>query len=166
MNFTKFAFAFVALFAVSTVSAATIAGAENDGNASLAYDFATGEFAVQVDGNAIGLIQVLSESSIFTGSDAVFPAGGLFTTDADNELGWAALSGQNADFSLGIVAAPGIPSATLLQDLTILFSGGFGTANFNGDLVVLNESTGMIPEPTTALLAALGLCGFAARRRV
>lgn len=149
----------LAISSTSVVSAATVVGAEGDGRASLSYDSETGSFSILPDGNTIGLLELKSESGIFTGSDAVLPGNSLFTEDLDNSIGFAQLAGDVTDIlNLGPIASPGLEFGFLLQDLTITFSGGFGTPNVEGDLIG-------IPEPTTFALLGLALVGFAGLRR-
>lgn len=132
----------VVALAVSTSSAATTLGAQNDGKTSLAYDPANGNFTLQADSQAIGLFQIVSASSIFTGS-ATLPAGGLgLDVNTASEKSWAALpaAAVATTHNLGNIAAPGLTQAFLLGDLTIVGSGGLGTANREFDLVYLGQA--------------------------
>jgi hypothetical protein len=153
--------AVLVLFGIGNAGfAATVPGMVGDGMPTVFYDFATGEMGIQPDGNPIGLFDIESASSIFT-ADAILPPDALFTTNTQFRKSWSALpaSAFESDFSLGIIAPPGLTFQFLLNNLTLIGSGGFGTPSFPMDLF----ST--IPEPATAFLGGLGMLFLACFRR-
>jgi hypothetical protein len=135
------------VLAVATVSQATATpGAPGDGKTSLAYDRPTGAWTIHADGQPVGLFQIQSASGIFTNSAAAtLPAGALFETKAANEIGWAALPVSaipgTGTHNLGVISATNLEQAFLLNDLTLLSSGGFGTDNRSLDLIVTGGGT-------------------------
>jgi hypothetical protein len=142
----------IVLAAAATSHATTTAGADADGKASIGYDSATGAFSIRPDGQPVGLIQILSASSIFNATNATFPTAGLFTANSAMEKGWADLptGAVSTNFNLGNIAAPGLTSAFLLNDLTIELSGGFGTDPLPGNLVYLGDiEPPLVPVITT-----------------
>lgn len=144
----------VVALAVSSSSAATTLGAVGDQKTSIQYDAATGNFTLQPDSQAVGLFQILSASGIFS-SNATLPPGGLgFDVNSATEKSWAALpaSAVNADFNLGNIAAANLTQAFLLGDLTLVGSGGFGTANRDFDLVYKGGQVAVPPVVTDAAL--------------
>lgn len=144
----------VVALAVSSSSAATTLGAAGDGKTSVQYDAATGNFTIQPDGQAVGLFQIVSATSIFS-SNATLPPGGLgFDVNSAAEKSWAALpaSAVNADFNLGNIAAANLTQAFLLGDLSLVGSGGFGTANRDFDLVYKGGVVAVAPVVTDAPL--------------
>jgi len=162
-----FAFSLVAVMA-SSAAAATITGAVGDGKPSIQFN-SDGHVNVVSDGVPVGLFDILSDTPIFNATVANLPAGGLFTTDSPLEKAWASLGGASAftnNLDLGAVAnlasLGSNPQAFLNQHLTITYSGGFGTANVNGDVIA------NIPEPMTLSmlgLAMVGGLGFVRRSR-
>jgi hypothetical protein len=135
------------VLAVATASPATTTpGAPGDGKSSIAYDRPTGVWSIQADGQSVGLIQLLSASGVFTNAAAVtLPGGALFDAKTANEIGWAALETSalpgTATHSLGAISATNLDQAFLLNDLTMIGSGGFGTSNRDFDLVVTGGGT-------------------------
>jgi hypothetical protein len=112
---------------------------EGDGEPSIAYYAATGEFVIQPDGERVGLFDIQSAAGIFT-ANATFPPGGLgLDVNRADRKSWAAFSQSafTANFSLGVIAAPNLQQSFLLNDLTFVGSGGFGTPSFNLDLVYI-----------------------------
>jgi len=149
--------AVLTVLAVAAVSqAATTAGAEGDGKTSISYDSATGAFGIQPDGQPVGLFEILSATNIFTNAAAgTLPPGGLgFDVKAAGQMAWAALpaSAITANHNLGVIAAPGLTQAFLLNDLTLTVSGGFGTDNVLSNLVCLGTACGggggLVPDIT------------------
>jgi hypothetical protein len=125
---------------------------DGDGETSVRYDATTGEFAIQPDGSPVGLFHIESASGIFT-KTATFPPGGLgFDTNTATEKAWAALpaSAFHANFSLSVIASPGLQHAFLLNDLTMLASGGFGTPHDFVDLVYVNTGPDQGDAPDAA----------------
>jgi hypothetical protein len=125
------------LASVTTTVGRTEPGVVGDGNPSIYYVSSTGEFGVQPEGYATTVFQIYSASGIFT-ADAVFPPGTLFDANTANEKGWAGLlpNAIRKDFSLGVIAAAGLTTEFLLNDLTL---GGPGSFNHGPrfDLVTL-----------------------------
>jgi len=156
----------------SSAAAATITGTPADGKPTISFS-SDGHVIVVSDGVPVGLFDVLSDVPIFNSTVANLPAGGLFTTDSPLEKAWASLGGASAftnNLDLGAVAnlasigngAAG--QAFLNQHLTITYSGGFGTANVNGDVI----GPPNVPEPMTLSmlgLAMVGGLGFFRRHR-
>jgi serralysin len=117
---------------------ATTLGMQDDGRTSIQYDARTGEFTIEPDGTPVGLFDIRSASGIFNATAVTFPNPGLgLNVDTASRKFWAALPAQavNSDFSLGVIADPGLQQAFLLNDLTLTVSNGFGTANHLADLV-------------------------------
>lgn len=138
----------VVMAAVGTTVAQTTEGAAGDGKASIAYDSSNGNFTLQTDGLSIGLYDIKSATSIFNATASPPPNAGLgLNVDTASRKSWAALAPQaiNTNYNLGNIAAPGLTKAFLLGDLTITTSGGFGTANVNGDLVYIGGAAVVPP---------------------
>jgi MYXO-CTERM domain-containing protein len=157
-----FVTALLVVYGVGESTATTVPGSVGDGMPSIYYVAPTGEFGIQSDGFPVGLFDIVSASGIFT-ADAVLPPDPLFTTNTQFRKSWSALPANTfiTDLSLGFIATPGLTLDFLLNDLTILVGGGFGTPHFLGDVVYT------IPEPATAAFGALGLLflgGFRRRR--
>jgi hypothetical protein len=115
----------------------TVIGAVDDGESSIVYDATSGVFSILPDGHSVGLFDIQSASGIFTAS-AMFPPAGLgFEVDTATRKSWAALPAAafSGNFSLGLIAAPGLTKSFLLNDLTLTGSGGFSTPNRALDLV-------------------------------
>jgi hypothetical protein len=109
----------VALTSVVTATGATLPGTVGDGNTSIYYVASTGEFGIQPDGWTIRIFEIRSSSGIFT-ADAIFPPGTLFDINTSTQKGWAApANGIRKDFSLGVIAAPGLTLDFLLNDLRL-----------------------------------------------
>jgi serralysin len=128
----------------------TVPGAANDGRTSIQYDARTGAFTIQPDTQPVGLFQIESASGIFN-APANLPPGGLgFDVNTATEKSWAGLqfSAFLSNFSLGVIAAPGLQPDFLLNDLTLVGSGGFGTNNRPFDLVYVGGlDHGDAPDP-------------------
>jgi serralysin len=113
---------------------------QGDGRTSIEYDAKTGEFTIQPDGTPVGLFDIQSASAIFNATAITLPNQGLgLSVDTATRKSWAALPAQavNSDFSLGFIAAPGLQQAFLLNDLTLVGSGGFGAPSRSFDLVYI-----------------------------
>lgn len=125
----------------------TVAGQPNDGKISVEYDPVTGAFVVQPDGNSVGLFDIQSAAGIFTGS-AMFPPGTVVSVNSAAQKSWLGGMGSafTANFSLGVIAAPGLSRDFLLNDLTLVGSGGFGTPNVDLDLVYVPVDFGDAPD--------------------
>ena len=173
---TKYSFVLaitLAFVGVTTSTAGTI-GADGDGAASVVFDFATGEVLIDTDGQTTAVVQILSESGIFTGDEAQFPAGAAIPSDLDGEIAFTLFGPGFADdfdeatgeggLSFGNVAVPGLTESFLESDLTITFSEFVGAPLIEGDFFVVNAAP-EIPEPASLALVSLGLVGVAARRR-
>lgn len=156
------AFAFlIAVSATTACSAISFPGMANDGMTSFYYVATTGEFGIQPDGQSIGMFEIQSDSGVFT-AEAVFPPNSLgvdFNTSMRKS--WTALpaNGFTTDFSLGVIASPGLERDFLLNDLTALAGRGFGTATDSIGLVYL------IPEPSTLALLFCSMAGVSRLRR-
>src|SRR3990172_8270366 len=61
----------------------TVEGIQGDGNTSVEYDPVTGAFAIQPDGDPVGLFDIRSDSGIFT-PNAIFPSGGFVVVNEAN----------------------------------------------------------------------------------
>jgi hypothetical protein len=136
------------VLAVATVSQATATpGAPGDGKTSLAYDRPTGAWTLEADGLPICLFQIDSASGIFTNAAAAtLPPGGIgFDVKSPNQVAWAALQASaipgTGTHNLGMISATNLEQSFLLNDLTLLVSGGFGTDNRSLDLIVTGGGT-------------------------
>jgi hypothetical protein len=125
----------------------TVQGMLNDGKTSIEYDPTTGAVTIQPDGNPVGLFDIRSASSILTGS-ATFPPGGILAVNTAEQKSWitSAANTITQNFSLGVIAPPGLALDFLLNDLTLVGSGGFGTPNVNLDLVYTPVDYGDLPD--------------------
>jgi hypothetical protein len=142
-SFRTIAFALIVFAAgIGNSFATTVPGVVGDGRSSFYYFASTGEVGIQPDGLPVGLFDILSASGIFT-ADAALPPDALFATNTQFRKSWSALPANafTTDLSLGFIASPGLTLDFLLNDLTILVGGGFGTPHFLGDVVYT------IPEP-------------------
>lgn len=130
-----------------------------DGQASIIYNAATGELAVDVAaGVALTSVNVDSAASILTGESAQ-NLGGSFDNDADSNLFKATFGDSFGSLSFGNVAQTGLAEEFVRQDLTVLGSLAGGGSLDNVDLIY-------VPEPASALLLVLGLAfGLAYLRR-
>jgi hypothetical protein len=153
----------ISLVAVTTCAltstAATTVGSVGDGTPSVAYIATSGEMIIQPDSEPTGLFDIQSASGIFMGNAILPPRGLGLDVNTANRISWAALT-DNAflmDFSLGRIAPAGLTQVFLLNDLTITFSGGFGTPHVIPDLVYT------IPEPATPVLWGIALIALIRR---
>lgn len=118
---------------------ATTAGSSGDGQVSYQYNPLTGEVTLDPDGNDVGLLRLVSASDAFTGAAATLPTGS-FAEDTDGLVGTVINTGSgavvDAPVSLGAILPAGLDESFLLSDLTLNWSGGFGTANQDADLAI------------------------------
>jgi hypothetical protein len=147
----------IASIAANSAVASTIKGAPGDNKPSV--DYQGGTWKIVTDGQSVGLFDIQSASGIFTGA-ANLPSGALFSENSATRKSWSALptSAFTADFTLGNISAANLTENFLLNDLTITYSGGFGTPNVTGDLTT-------IPEPMTITLLGLAVAGMFGFRR-
>ncbi|TWT31037.1 hypothetical protein KOR34_44110 [Posidoniimonas corsicana] len=163
------ALAFAALFALTSfANAATMvvvdnppgsADEANDGLPSYYYDAITGEFWLDGEGTGIGLVDAQSASGLF--SDRSVP-GGLFPVDTESRMSVVINAGTGStlpDVRLANIGM-GLTPDFLAQDLTLLWSAGFGNPNVETGLVWQG-----VPEPATAGLAGLAIAGVLGFRR-
>ena len=135
----------------------TVPGFQGDGLTSVLYNASTGEFRIQPDAQPVGLFQIVSSSAILTGSaNLPFPA--VFTANTTTEKTWAANppSAFLSDFSLGVIAAPGLSQSFLLNDLTLVGSGGIGTSARALDLVYVSALSALTLATRRMRLPARG----------
>jgi len=162
-----FALSIVAAMASSSF-AATITGTPGDAKPSILFDLTTGIVTVAGEGTSVGLFDILSDVPIFNAVPGLLPPGGLFTTDNTVEKAWASLGGASAFSGNWVIGPVAIPNngfgATvaeaqnyLNQHLTITWSGGFGTNNVAGDVIV--SGAAIVPEPATLSMIGLALVG-------
>jgi hypothetical protein len=118
-----------------------------DGKTSVEYDPTTGVFTIQPDGNPVGLFDIQSVSGIFSGS-ATFPPGGIIAVNSANQKSWLGSTGSafTQNYLLGTITIPGLPLDFLLNDLSLVGSGGLGTPNVNFDLVYTPIDHGDAPD--------------------
>lgn len=125
----------------------------------------------------LGLVDLQSTQSVFTGVTPNFPAASLFTTDTDVRVNFATLAANAASVSyaspwdFGNIAAPGLTSSDLQNFFSTLagsgpasftWSGGSGTPNRAGPVTA-------VPEPSTIATLAIGGfagLGYAGRRKL
>ena len=94
-------------------------------------------------------INIDSAAGIFTG-EAAQNLGGSFDNDADNNIFKATFGSSFGSVSFGNVAQAGLSEEFMLGDLSVVGSLAGGGDLGNVDLVY-------VPEPTSALLLAVGL---------
>jgi hypothetical protein len=116
--------------------ATTTPGEIGDGMTSVDYDIFSGEVVVMPDGMPVGYFDIQSASGIFVGN-ATLPPGSVLIANTNYRKSWLALpeSAFTEDFWLGFIATPGLSMDFLLNDLTLVGSGGLGTPTREFDLV-------------------------------
>ena len=125
-------------------------GQVSDGQTSVIYNAGTGEVAVDAPaGVALTSINIDSAAGIFTG-DAAANLGGSFDNDAESNIFKATFGGSFGSLSFGNAAQAGLSREFVLSDLTVVGSLAGGGDLGKVDLVY-------VPEPTSALLLAIGL---------
>ena len=125
-------------------------GQLGDGQTSLIYNAGTGEVAVDTPaGVELTSINIDSAAGIFTGVSAQ-NLGGSFDNDADNNIFKATFGSSFGSLSFGNVAQAGLSEDFVLGDLSVV-----GSLAGGGDLGTVDLV--YVPEPTTALLLAVGL---------
>jgi hypothetical protein len=148
------------LYMIGPQAAAQLDGRQADAQASIVYNAATGELAVDApEGTELTSVNIDSASGIFTGQPAA-NLGGSFDNDSDTNVFKATFGTSFGSISFGNVAQPGLEEEFLLGDLTVIGSlqdgGGLGDV----DLVYVP-----VPEPSALMLVVLGLVGIAATSR-
>jgi hypothetical protein len=125
-------------------------GQHGDGQTSVVYDPSTGEPAVDAsNGVELTSINIDSASGNFT-NDAAANLGGSFDNDADANIFRATFGSRYGPLSFDNVAQAGLSDQLLLGDLTVV-----GALAGGGDLGELDLV--YVPEPTSALLLAIGI---------
>ena len=133
-------------------------GTRGDGQTTVIYNTSTGELAVDAPaGTELTSINIDSAAGVFTG-DASQNLGGSFDNDADNNIFKATFGSSFGSLSFGNVAQTGLSQDFVLNDLTVVGSLAGGGDLGNVDLIY-------VPEPSSLLLAALGLFFIVAFRR-
>jgi len=171
LRFTTLALAALAVALSSQTSQAGLVGPAEAGDPSipdLIYDYGTGEVTFDLD-SAPGLIgySLKSAGGFLPGGHT--PILGGVSTSLTTELAEAALSTPALPASIGIVFPVGMNLATLtgfLTDNTV--STGLGAPLVPFDLVVDGLPGGVVPEPSTYVMAGMGLVAmglFSWRRR-
>ena len=134
-------------------------GEANDGQTSIVYNVGTGELAVDTPaGTELTSINIDSAGGIFTG-DSAQNLGGSFDNDADSNIFKATFGSSFGSLSFGNVAERGLAEEFLLNDLSVV-----GSLQGGGDLGEVDLI--YVPEPSSLLLAACGLIGLVALRRL
>jgi hypothetical protein len=128
-------------------------GQLGDEQTSIGYNRSTGEVYVDAPaGQELTSINIDSATGIFTG-EAAQNLGGSFDNDADDNIFKATFGGSFGSLSFGNVAQTGLSYEFLLADLTVV-----GSLAGGGDLGAVDLIR--IPEPSTAALILLGICGL------
>jgi hypothetical protein len=134
-------------------------GARGDGQTSIIYNAGTGEVAVDAPaGTNLTSVNIDSAGRIFTGAPAQ-NLGGSFDNDSDNNIFKATFGSSFGSLSFGNVAQAGLSQQFVLNDLTVVGSLAGGGALGNVDLIY-------IPEPSTIVLALLGVLAVFTGRRM
>ena len=133
-------------------------GSPGDEQTSLIYDTATGELSVDApNGVELTSINIDSAAGIFTG-DPAQNLGGSFDNDTDHNIFKATFGSSFGSLSFGNVVQAGLYPGFVANDLTVVGSlaGGGGL----GDVDCF-----CLPEPSSLLLALLGIVGLLHWRR-
>ena len=124
-------------------------GQIGDGQTSVVYSPATGEFSVDApEGVELTSINIDSAAGIFTGNEAA-NLGGSFDNDADGNIFKATFGSSFGSLSFGNVLRPGLSEEFVLGDLSVV-----GSLTGGGDLG--NVDLVYVPEPASACLLAIG----------
>ncbi len=107
-------------------------------------------------GTQLTSVNIDSAAGIFTGQPAR-NLGGSFDNDTDNNVFKATFGSSFGSLSFGNVAQSGLSAEFVLSDLTVV-----GSLAGGGDLGAVDLI--YVPEPSTALLVAIGLMTVAVRR--
>ena len=108
-------------------------------------------------GTELTSINIDSAAGVFTGESAQ-NLGGSFDNDADNNIFKATFGSSFGSISFGNVAQAGLSEQFVLGDLSVVGSLAGGGELNDVDLVY-------VPEPTSAILFAIGLLIGMRRRR-
>ena len=140
-------------------SAISPGGQIGDGQTSVCYNPSNGELFVDAPaGVELTSINIDSAAGIFTG-DPAQNLGGSFDNDSDNNIFKATFGSSFGSLSFGNVAQAGLSEDFVTNDLTVVGSLAGGGDLGNVDLPY------MCPEPSTLLLALLGIVGLLHWRR-
>ena len=130
-----------------------------DEQTSILYDPATGELSVNAPASTdLTSINIDSASCIFTG-EAAQNLGGSFDNDSDCNIFKATFGSSFGSLSFGNVAQSGLSGDFIIGDLTVV-----GSLAGGGDLGPVDGP--YIPEPSSLLLALLGIVGLLHCRRL
>ena len=133
-------------------------GMQGDEQTSICIDY-NGELMVDAPaGVELTSINIDSAASIFTGEPAE-NLGGSFDNDADNNIFKATFGSSFGSISFGNVAQAGLSKEFVLGDLTVV-----GSLAGGGDLGAVDWFC--LPEPSSLLLALLGIVGLLHWRRL
>ncbi len=125
-------------------------GMPGDNQASIVYNTATGQVAVDApSGIQLTSINIDSAAGVFTG-DPAQNLGGSFDNDSDANIFKATFGSSFGALSFGNVARPGLSQEFVLGDLTVVGSLAGGGALGDVDLIY-------VPEPSTVVLVAIGM---------
>ena len=152
IKFSFFAFCF--LLHQSADATILQGGLVGDEQTSLGYDAATGELFVDAPfGTELTSVRIASALAILTGDPAdhlMLPPAG-FDIDEDGVIFKSTLGSSFNSLSFGKVSQAGLSQAFLLNDLDVT-----GSLDGGGDLGAV-DLLYVVPEPSTVLLALLGV---------
>ena len=130
----------------------------NDEQTSIIYNVATGELVVEAPASTnLTSINIDSAACIFTG-DPAQNLGGSFDNDSDCNIFKATFGSSFGSLSFGNVGQAGVSHRFILNDLTVV-----GSLAGGGDLGPVDTFG---PEPSSLLLALLGIVGLLHWRRL
>ena len=110
------------------------------------------------DSTTLTSVLIQSQTAIFTG-DAARNLGGSFDVDNENTVFKSTFGSSFGSLSFGNVAPPGLSQSFLVDDLEVLGSFVGGRELGPVDLIYVP-----VPEPSTILLAWIGLFALATLR--